>query len=75
VEFLPHHRFGKIYSQGTYARTRARRVWGRVAILASATTLVSLALPSGIGSADSAGTPTSLQKTVAEANALRSGSS
>jgi peptidoglycan DL-endopeptidase CwlO len=70
VEFLPFRRFGKIYSQGTYARTRTRRVWGRVAILASATTLVSLAMPSGIGSAASAGTPTSLQKTVAEANAL-----
>jgi peptidoglycan DL-endopeptidase CwlO len=70
VEFLPRHRFGKIYSQGPYARTRTRRVWGRVAILASATTLVSLAMPSGIGSAASAGTPTSLQKTVAEANAL-----
>jgi peptidoglycan DL-endopeptidase CwlO len=70
VEFLPYRRFGKIYSQGTYARTRTRRVWGRVAILASATTLVSLAMPSGIGSAASAGTPTSLQKTVAEANAL-----
>jgi len=70
VEFLPYGRFGKIYSQGTYARTRTRRVWGRVAILASATTLVSLAMPSGIGSAASAGTPTSLQKTVAEANAL-----
>ena len=70
MEFLPYGRFGKIYSQGTYARTRTRRVWGRVAILASATTLVSLAMPSGIGSAASAGTPTSLQKTVAEANAL-----
>jgi peptidoglycan DL-endopeptidase CwlO len=70
VEFLPYRRFGKIYSQGTYARTRTRRVWGRVAIVASAATLVSLALPSGIGSAASAGTPTSLQKTVAEANAL-----
>jgi len=70
VEFLPYRRFGKIYSQGTYARTRTRRVWGRVAILASATALVSLAMPSGIGSAASAGTPTGLQKTVAEANAL-----
>jgi len=70
VEFLPYRRFGKIYSQGTYARTRTRRMWGRVAILASATTLVSFAMPSGIGSAASAGTPTSLQKTVAEANAL-----
>ena len=70
MEFLPYRRFGKIYSQGTYARTRTRRMWGRVAILASATTLVSFAMPSGIGSAASAGTPTSLQKTVAEANAL-----
>ena len=70
MEFLPYRRFGKIYSQGTYARTRTRRVWGRVAILASATALVSLAMPSGIGSAASAGTPTGLQKTVAEANAL-----
>jgi len=70
VEFLPDHRFGKIYSQGTYARTRTRRRWGRVAFVASAATLVSMALPSGIGSAASAGTPTSLQKTVAEANAL-----
>jgi peptidoglycan DL-endopeptidase CwlO len=70
VEFLPYGRFGKIYSQGTYARTRARRVWGRVAIVASAATLASFALPSGIGSAASAGTPTSLQKTVAEANSL-----
>jgi peptidoglycan DL-endopeptidase CwlO len=70
VEFLPYRRSGKLYSQGTYARTRARRAWGRVAILASTATLVSFALPSGIGSADPAGTPTSLQKTVAEANAL-----
>jgi peptidoglycan DL-endopeptidase CwlO len=70
VEFLPYRKFGKIYSQGTYARTRSRRLWSRVAILASATTMVSLALPSGIGSAASVGTPTGLQKTVAEANAL-----
>jgi peptidoglycan DL-endopeptidase CwlO len=70
VEFLPYRRSGKIYSQGTCARTRARRAWGRVAILASTATLVSFALPSGIGSADSTGTPASLQQTVAEANAL-----
>jgi peptidoglycan DL-endopeptidase CwlO len=70
VEFLPHRRSGKIYSQGTCARTRARRAWGRVATLAAVATLASFALPSGIGSAASAGTPTSLQQTVAEANAL-----
>ena len=69
MEFLPHRRSGKTYSQGTHARARTRRAWGRVGILASAATLVSLALPSGIGSADSAGTPT-LQATVAQANAL-----
>jgi peptidoglycan DL-endopeptidase CwlO len=70
VEFLPQRGTGKIYSQGTYARTRTRRVWGRVAILVSGATLVSLALPSGIGSAASAGTPTGLQQTVNKANAL-----
>jgi peptidoglycan DL-endopeptidase CwlO len=70
VEFLPYRRSGKIYSPRTYAPRRARRAWGRVAVLASVTTVVSFALPSGIGSAASAGTPTSLQKTVAEANDL-----
>jgi peptidoglycan DL-endopeptidase CwlO len=75
VEFLPHRGSGKIHSQGTCARARARRAWGRrawgrVAILASVATLASFALPSGIGSAASAGTPTTLQKTVAEANTL-----
>jgi peptidoglycan DL-endopeptidase CwlO len=70
VEFLPHRRSGKIYSPGTYARSRARRAWGSVAILASTVTLASFALPSGVASAVSAGTPTSLQKTVAEANDL-----
>jgi peptidoglycan DL-endopeptidase CwlO len=67
VEFLPYRGSGKINSQRTCARTR--RAWGRVAILAAVATLVSFALPSGIGSAASAGTPT-LQATVAEANAL-----
>ena len=70
MESLPHRRSGKTYSQGTHAGARARRAWGRVAILASATTLVSFALPSGIGSAQPAGTPKGLQATVAEANNL-----
>jgi peptidoglycan DL-endopeptidase CwlO len=69
VEFLPHRRSGKTHSQGSHARARARRAWGRVGILASAATLVSFALPNGIGSADSVGAPT-LQATVAQANAL-----
>ena len=42
-----------------------------MAVLASAATLVSLVLPSGVGSADSAGgNPSSLEATVTEANTL-----
>jgi peptidoglycan DL-endopeptidase CwlO len=41
-----------------------------VAILVTAATLISFTLPAGIGSAATAGTPKSLQATVAEANAL-----
>jgi peptidoglycan DL-endopeptidase CwlO len=70
VEFLPHRGSGKIYSQVTHGRSRARRAWGRVGILASLATLVSFTLPSGVSNADAAGTPTTLQATVAEANAL-----
>jgi cell wall-associated NlpC family hydrolase len=70
VEFLPHRRSGKTYSQGAHARARARRAWGRVGILASAATLASFALPSGISSADSVGTTPTLQATVAQANGL-----
>jgi cell wall-associated NlpC family hydrolase len=70
VEFLPHGGSGKTSSRGTRARTVSRRAWGRVAILASAATLISFALPSGIGSAATASAPKSLQQLVAEANAL-----
>jgi cell wall-associated NlpC family hydrolase len=70
VEFLPHGGSGKASSRGTRARTVSRRAWGRVAILASAATLISFALPSGIGSAATASAPKSLQQFVAEANAL-----
>jgi cell wall-associated NlpC family hydrolase len=70
VEFLPHGGSGKASSRGTRARTVSRRAWGRVAILASAATLISFALPSGIGSAATASAPKSLQQLVAEANAL-----
>jgi cell wall-associated NlpC family hydrolase len=81
VECLPHGRYGKtvsrgIGSQGPGARARPRRggqrAWGRVAILASAATLVSLVLPSGIGSADSSGgsPSSSFQAIVAKANQL-----
>ena len=70
MEFLPHDGSGKTSSRGTRARTVSRRAWGRVAILASAATLISFTLPSGIGSAATAGAPKSLQQLVAEANAL-----
>jgi peptidoglycan DL-endopeptidase CwlO len=70
VEFLPYRGSGKTNSRGVRARASARRVWARVAVLASAATLVSFALPSGIGSADQVSTPKSLNQLVAEANAL-----
>ncbi len=70
MEFLPHRRSGQAGSRGAHAHARSRRAWGRVGILASAAALASFALPSGIGSADSVGSPTSLKATVAEANAL-----
>jgi peptidoglycan DL-endopeptidase CwlO len=70
VECLPHGRYGKTDSRGMGAVRR--RGWGRAAILASAATLVSLLLPSGIASADSTGgsPPSSFEATVAKANAL-----
>ncbi len=75
MEFLPHGRYGKMDSRGNGAVRRKRngapRAWGRVAVLASAATLVSLVLPSGVGSADSAGgNPSSFEATVTEANTL-----
>jgi cell wall-associated NlpC family hydrolase len=76
VEFLPHGKFGKAGSRGiggarAYLRRSGRQRWGRVAVLASAATMVSMVLPAGIGNAAStSGTPDSLQATVAEANKL-----
>ena len=68
MEFLPQGKYGKADSRGI--RKGARRAWGRAAVLACAATLASFALPAGIGSADPAGTPTSLQATIAAANKL-----
>jgi len=68
VEFLPQGKYGKAGSRGI--RRSARRAWGRTAVLVGAATLVSFALPTAIGSADSAGTPTGLQATVAAADKL-----
>ena len=70
MEFLPQGRYGKTYSRGT----NPRRAWGRVAALASSAALISLALPGGIGNAQTArttgGTPSGLTATVAKANQL-----
>jgi len=84
VECLPDGRYGKAVSRGNGSKgigARARRsretrrggprAGRRAAILASAVTLVSLLLPSGISSADSAGgSPSGFEATVAKANAL-----
>ena len=74
MECLPHGKFGKTGSRGIGAREVARRAvrqrWGRVAVLASAATMVSMVLPAGIGNAATTGNPGSLQATVAEANKL-----
>jgi hypothetical protein len=70
VEFLPQCGSGKTSSRGTRARAVSRRAWGRVAILATAATVISFVLPSGIGSAATASAPKSLKQLVAEANAL-----
>ena len=70
MEFLPRRGSGTASSRGIRARAVSRRAWGRVAILATAATLVSFALPSGIGSAATASAPKTLKQLVAEANAL-----
>jgi peptidoglycan DL-endopeptidase CwlO len=70
VEFLPNRGSGKRSSRGTRARAVSRRAAGRVAILATAATVISFALPSGIGSAATASAPKSLKQLVAEANVL-----
>ena len=70
MECLPHGRYGKTDSRGMGAVRR--RGWGRVAVLASAVTLVSLLLPSGVSSADSTGgsPSSSFQATEAKASQL-----
>jgi peptidoglycan DL-endopeptidase CwlO len=70
VEFLPRRVSGKTSSRGIRARTVSRRVCGRVAILATAATLIGFVLPGGIGSAATASAPKTLKQLVAEANTL-----
>ena len=70
MEFLPRRGSGKTSSRGIRARAIPRRVWGRVTILATAATLISFVLPTGIGSAATASAPKSLKQLVAEANTL-----
>jgi len=73
---LPHGKFGKAMSRGINGtrqdlRRGGRHRWGRLAVLASVATMVSMVLPAGIGNAAStSGTPSGLQATVAEANKL-----
>lgn len=71
MEFLPQGRYGQAKSRGIRNRERARRAWGRTAILVGATVLASFAIPAGVGLADpGGGTPPSLKATVAAANRL-----
>jgi peptidoglycan DL-endopeptidase CwlO len=71
VEFLPQGRYGQAKSRGIRSHKRARRAWGRTAILVSAAVLASAAIPAGVGLADSGGgKPMSLQATVAAADRL-----
>ena len=85
MECLPDGRYGKAVSRGNGSggigagarrrrgtRRGGQRAWRRAAVLASAVTLVSLLLPSGVSSADSAGgsPSSSFEATVAKANAL-----
>jgi cell wall-associated NlpC family hydrolase len=70
VERLPAGRHSKAGSRGTSGRAISRRAWGRTAILASATVLAGLALPSGAGAASTASTPTSLNAILAQATKL-----
>lgn len=70
MEFLPRRGSGKTSSRGIRAHTVSRRVCGRVAILATAATLISFGLPAGIGSAATASAPKTLKQLVAEANTL-----
>jgi peptidoglycan DL-endopeptidase CwlO len=70
VERLPHGRHVRAGALGTRGGRPPLRSWGRVITLAGTVTLVTLALPSGIGSAAPAGTPASLTALVARANAL-----
>jgi cell wall-associated NlpC family hydrolase len=77
VEFLPEGKSGKTNSRGIRVRSRGNRTgawlrpaYSRAAVLAGAAGLFAILLPGGIAEAQPAGTPASLQATVAEANAL-----
>ena len=70
MERLPSGRHSKIGTRGTRVRATSHRAWGRIAILASAAVLVGVALPSGIGSASTAGSSPSMSTLLAEAAKL-----
>jgi cell wall-associated NlpC family hydrolase len=70
VERLPAGRHVAGSSWGNRARVRSHRVWGRVAMLAGAATLVSLAVPGGAVSAAVTSTPPGLNALLAKAAKL-----
>ena len=70
MERLPTGRQGAGGSRGNHARAWSRRVCGRVALLAGAATLVSLAVPGGTVGAAAAAAPPSLNTLLARAAKL-----
>ncbi len=70
MERLPSGRHSKSGSRGARVRSTSHRAWGRTAILASVAVLVGVALPSGIGSASTAGSSPSLHALYLEAAKL-----
>ncbi len=70
MERLPSGRHSRAGSRGARGRAISRRIWGRTAILASATVLAGLALPGGAGAASTASTPTGLAAILAQATKL-----
>jgi cell wall-associated NlpC family hydrolase len=70
VKFLPKGKSGNAYSRGNRSRLRPPGTWGLAAALATAASALAIVAPGDVASARPAGTPTGLQATVAQANAL-----
>jgi peptidoglycan DL-endopeptidase CwlO len=70
VKSLPQGKPGSADSRGNRSRLGPHRVWGRAAALAAAASAIAIMAPGSVASARTAGTPSGLSATVAQANAL-----